>query len=179
VVLSARLLWAKGVGDFVAASRLLRHQGAVARFVLVGQPDPGNPDSISRQQLQMWCDAGDVEWWGFRRDMPAVFDDADAVCLPSRYGEGVPKVLLEAAACGLPMVVTDSPGCREVVRQGENGLLVPVGDIEALATALRRLIEDGALRERMGRRGREIAEAEFSDAQVAAATLRVYRDLLG
>lgn len=177
VVLVGRMLWTKGVGEFVEAATRLRAEGEKARFVLVGEPDADNPDAIARAQLQSWIDAGAVEWWGYRADIPQVLAGADVACLPS-YREGVPKSLLEAAAAGLPLVATDAPGCREVVRPGENGLLVPVRDAEALAGALRTLLADRALRERLGRRSREIAEAEFSDQAVAAATLEVYRELL-
>jgi glycosyltransferase involved in cell wall biosynthesis len=90
----------------------------------------------------------------------------------------VPKVLIEAAACGRPIVTTDAPGCREIVRHSENGLLVPVRDSQALAEALRTLIENPALRKRMGNRGREIVVQEFSLTRVIEETLRVYRDLL-
>ncbi len=106
-----------------------------------------------------------------------VFLQSHIVCLPS-YREGVPKVLIEAAACGLPIITTDTPGCREIVRHGDNGLLVPVRDAGALADALRRLIEDTELRHRMGARGREIAVAEFSVEKVINETLAVYRELL-
>ena len=110
--------------------------------------------------------------------MPAVFHTAHIACLPSYYREGLPKVLLEAAACGLPIVTTDAPGCREIVRDGDNGFLVPVRDTQALALALRRLIENVALRATMGQRARAIVLAEFSQEQVIAETLAVYQELI-
>jgi glycosyltransferase involved in cell wall biosynthesis len=110
--------------------------------------------------------------------MPAVFADSHIVCLPTYYGEGVPKVLIEAAACGRPIVATDTGGCREIVRHGENGLLVPPRDPEALAEALGVLIRDPELRARMGKRGRQIAERDFSVEKVIKETLAVYRGLL-
>lgn len=176
IVLATRMLKDKGVAEFVEAARQLRAAGCAASFVLVGNTDPGNPSAIPRETLEAWDREGAVRWWGFRSDMLDVFGKAHVVCLPS-YGEGVPKVLLEAAACGRPLVASDSPGCREIVRQGETGLLVPPRDATALAAALRRLAEDPALRGRMGRAGRKLVEAEFSQDHVVARTLAVYREL--
>jgi len=177
VVLPARMLRDKGVAEFVAAARDLRGQGVRARFALVGAPDAANPACISETELRAWAAEGVVEWWGHRDDMRAVYAACHVVCLPS-YREGLPKALLEAAACGRPIVATDAPGCREIVRDGENGLLVPVRDAGALAIALRRLLEDGALRRDMGARGREVAVAAFSVEQVVSETLALYRELL-
>jgi glycosyltransferase involved in cell wall biosynthesis len=178
VALAARLLWDKGVGEFVEAARRLKAEGVAARFVLVGDADAENHSAIPIRQLEAWKDSGAVEWWGKRDDMPAVFAACHIVCLPSYYGEGVPKVLLEAAAAGKPIVTTDRPGCREAVRDGDNGLLVPAKDAGALAQALRTLLADPSLRARMGARGREIAESGFSVERVVAETLAVYRTLL-
>lgn len=178
VVLASRMLWDKGVGEFVMAAQLLKEQGIQARFVLVGDGDPDNPASIPTKQLEMWRQNGEVEWWGHRDDMPQIFAQAHIVCLPSSYREGVPKVLIEASACGRPIVTTDVPGCREVVRQEENGILVPVRNSKALAEALKRLIKDASLRKRMGARGREIAIKEFSVEKVVHETLSVYKELL-
>jgi glycosyltransferase involved in cell wall biosynthesis len=177
VILAARMLWAKGVGEFVDAARLLREQQVEARFVLVGESDPGNPSAVPVWQLEQWHDSGVVEWMGTCDDMPRIFAEAHMVCLPS-YREGLPKVLIEAAACGRPIVTTDTPGCREVVRHEENGLLVPPRDAVALAAALRRLILSPALRAFLGKRGREIAVAEFGLEKVVEETLAVYRELL-
>jgi glycosyltransferase involved in cell wall biosynthesis len=177
VLLASRLLRDKGVYEFVDAARALQNDGVKARFVLVGDVDPGNPASLSAESMGGWARERVVEWWGPREDMPAVFAQAHIVCLPS-YREGLPKVLIEAAACGRPIVATDVPGCREIVRHNDNGLLVPATDSTALANALRQLIIDPALRKRMGRRGREIAVQEFGLDRVVAETLAVYRTLL-
>ncbi|WP_333843179.1 glycosyltransferase family 4 protein, partial [Pelomicrobium sp.] len=174
VMLASRLLWDKGVGEFVEAARRLAGRG---RFVLVGAPDPDNPASVSEADLRGWVSEGVVEWWGAREDMPAVLNQAHIVCLPS-YREGLPKVLLEAMACGRPVIATDAPGCRDCVRDGDNGLLVPIRDAGALAGAIARLLDDPALRRRMGERGRERAVEEFSQERVIAATLAVYREAL-
>jgi glycosyltransferase involved in cell wall biosynthesis len=177
VVLASRMLHDKGVDEFVEAARSLRNSGVTARFVLVGETDPGNPTAISGEQLRQWADAGIVEWWGHQANMKDVLAQAHIVCLPS-LREGVPKVLIEAAACGRAIVTTDAPGCREIVRNGENGLLVPVRDPRALAEALRLLIENAPLRAGMGLKGRDIAVSEFSVERVVRETLGVYRDLL-
>lgn len=177
VVFAARMLWDKGVGEFVEAAKYLCELGINARFALVGDTDSGNPAAVPNSQLEIWKKSGVVEWWGQHTNMPMVFAQSHVVCLPS-YREGLPKVLIEAAASGLPIVTTDVPGCREIVRHDENGLLIPVRDVAALAEALRRLIEDAVLRRRMGARGREIAIAEFSVERVVSETLDVYRQLL-
>ncbi|HUW36076.1 MAG TPA: glycosyltransferase family 4 protein [Rhodocyclaceae bacterium] len=181
VMLPSRLLWDKGVGEFVAAARLLRERGVEARFVLVGDSDPETSAAIPVGQLQAWQSVGAVEWWGRQTtwDMPAVLGSSHVVCLPSYRGEGLPKVLLEAAACGRPLVATDVPGCREIVIDGGNGLLVPPRDAPALADAIGRLLADPDLRAAMGRRGRELVEAQFSEERVVAQTLALYRELAG
>jgi len=178
VILASRLLWDKGVGEFVEAARMLKEQGVMARCVLAGHIDEDNPARISESQLREWQGQGAIEWWGRRDDMPKVLASASVVVLPS-YREGLPKVLLEAAACGRPIVATDVPGCREIVRNGENGLLVLPRDTKALAGAIATLAQDRAMRVRMGARGREIVMREFSSQQVAGETLAVYRELLG
>ena len=178
VLLASRMLWDKGVGVFVEGAKRLKDAGVAARFVLVGESDPGNPNAVPTEQLQCWQREGVVEWWGRREDMPQVLAGCAIFCLPSSYGEGVPKALIEAAACGRPIVTTDWPGCREVVRHEENGLLVPVGDVSALARALSRLLVDRDKRGRMGRRGREIAESEFAVEKVVSQTLAIYEELL-
>ncbi|HEX4378819.1 MAG TPA: glycosyltransferase family 4 protein [Candidatus Acidoferrum sp.] len=177
VVLASRMLRDKGVVEFVEAARELKQAGVSARFVLVGETDPGNPTAISAEQLRSWADEGVIEWWGHQSDMRKVLSQSNIVCLPS-LREGVPKVLIEAAACGRAIVTTDAPGCREIVREGENGLLVPVRDSKALADALRLLIESVPLRTLMAAKGREIAVAEFSVERVVNETLGVYRELL-
>jgi len=179
VLLAGRMLWDKGVGEFVEAARRLKHDGLQVRFVLAGGCDPENPGAVPRESLEEWTRTGAVEWWGQREDMPMVFSQAHVVCLPSYYGEGVPTVLMEAAASGRAIVTTDMPGCREVVRHGENGLLVPPRNPEALAEAIATLLKDPALRARMGARGREIAVQQFCEERVVRETLELYRQLLG
>jgi len=178
VMLASRMLWEKGVGEFVTAARILRGQGLLARFVLVGKPDPENPSSILDEQLRRWQDSSLVEYWGHRDGMAAVLAQSNVVCLPS-YLEGLPRVLIEAAACGRAIVTTDVPGCREVVRHNDNGLLVPPRDSDALAAALANLITNPHLRSTMGAQGRHIAVREFSEETAFPQFMAVYRDVLG
>lgn len=176
IVFPARLLWDKGVREFVEAARLLRLRGLSARFLLVGEPDPANPASIPATQVADWVQEGTVEHLGWMKDMPCVFAQAHIVCLPS-YREGLPKALIEAAAAGRPIVTTDVPGCREVVENGVHGLCVPPRDANALAGALARLIADSELRARMGAAARVRAEKEFGLEAVIAQTLALYREV--
>ncbi len=178
VLLASRLLWDKGVGEFVEASRLLRARGFNCRFVLVGIPDVQNPNPIPLRQLEVWREEGVVEWWGQRDDMPAVMQAATIVTLPTTYPEGVPKVLLEAAACGRGIVATDVPGCREVVVHDQTGLLTQPRDASGLADAVAALLEDRNLLERLGANARSLAAAEFSEERSVASTVAVYRELL-
>jgi glycosyltransferase involved in cell wall biosynthesis len=178
VILASRMLWDKGVGEFVEAARLIAARGVRARFALVGDTDAGNPSAVSREQLQKWHDEGVVEWWGWRRDIQTVLGQSHVVCLPSSYGEGIPRILIEAASCGRPLVATDAPGCREIVRDGLNGFLVPVKDAEFLANALHKLLIDRDLRSRMGANGRELVLSGYSLKQVLVSNLAVYEELL-
>ncbi len=178
VILASRLVWDKGISEFVEAARILQRNGAEARFALVGKSDPLNPNAVPEDQLEAWNEEGVVEWWGFQEDMVSIFANTHIVCLPSYYREGVPKVLIEAAACERPIVTTDMPGCREIVHDGRNGLLVPPKDGKALAEALHRLIADSPLRAEMGREGRKIVESEFSLKSVVASTVKIYDEVM-
>jgi glycosyltransferase involved in cell wall biosynthesis len=177
IVLPARMLVDKGVHEYVAAARLLRKRGVDAQFVLVGGIDADNPAALKAEQLRAWETEGLVTWAGHCTDMPSMLASAHIVCLPS-YREGLPKALLEACAAARPIVTTDVPGCREVVRDGENGLLVRARDAQDLADKLAVLIGDPALRLRMGQAGRRIAEREYSAALSSAQTIAIYRELL-
>lgn len=141
-MLPARFLREKGVLEFVEAARILKSEGNPARFALVGLPDPLNPASVSQARVDDWGVGRCRRSMGLAGGIPAVLAQAQIVCLPS-YHEGLPKSLLEAAASGCAMIATDIAGCRAVVREGETGLLVPVGEVPALAAALRRMTTDG------------------------------------
>ena len=177
ILLASRMLWDKGVGTLVDAARTLKQHHSVT-VVLAGSPDPGNPASISEAQLNAWQTEGVIEWWGFCADMPATYNRADIVTLPSMYAEGIPTTLLEAAACGKPVVTTNVPGCRDFVVDGKTGFVIPAGDAQALTHALEKLIMDANLRTSMGKAGRERVLSGYTTEQVNAATLRVYQELL-
>ena len=176
-VLVARMLKDKGVREFVEAARLLKVTEPDWTFELVGDVDPGNPASLVRAELERWRDEGIVRWSGYRSDVGRVLAESHVVCLPS-YREGLPKSLLEGAASGRAMIATDVPGCREVVRDGVTGLLVPPRDARALAEAMRRLGEDPGLRRRLGKAAREKAEILFSVEDVVRDTFLIYDELL-
>ncbi len=155
----------------------MRAAGLKARFVLVGEPPSHHSDAVPSDAIRAWEGEGIVEWWGHHQDMPSVYRRSHIVCLPTFYREGVPKALIEAASSGRPIVTTDTPGCREICRDGHNGLCVPTRDPAALAQALRRLIEDPELRRAMGRAGRQLASSDFTLASVIERTLAIYRTL--
>ena len=178
VTMVSRLLRDKGVGEFVGAAMLVREARGDVVFTLVGAPDEGNPSSVSSQELRSWADAGLVEWWGYREDVADVLARSHVAVLPTYYGEGIPKTLLEAAACGRPIVATDVPGCREAVRHGGNGLLVPPRNARALADAILSLVGDPARRAAMGAEGRRRAETEFAAERINKETLQVYERAL-
>lgn len=179
VILASRMLWDKGVAQFVEAARILKSEGVQARFALAGEPDSENPAAIPYEQLEVWHESGEIEWWGLQdpQSMPRVLARSHIVCLPS-YREGIPRILIEAAAAGRPIVTTDAPGCRELVRPGINGIIVPSRDTASLAGALRFLIEHREARIAMGANNREVAVQEFSQELVNSQFMAVYQDLL-
>lgn len=175
VLLPARMLGDKGVREFVGAARILRASRPRTRFVLAGGLDPANPTAIPFAEIERWQAEGAVEWLGHVSDMAPLFATATLVVLPS-YREGLPKSLIEAAAAGRPIVTTDVPGCRDVVRDGVNGRLVPPRETDSLARAISELLDDAAVRLTMGERGRARAVTEFALDRVVKATLEVYDD---
>jgi glycosyltransferase involved in cell wall biosynthesis len=144
----------------------------------VGKPDEASSVSVPQEALQAWHDQGDIEWLGHQDDIPQIWAEAAIAVLPSYYREGIPRSLLEAAACGRPVVTTDMPGCREIVEDGVNGFLVIPGDVVSLADAMEKLINDPLLRARMGRAGRDMVLARFTEQLVVGQTLETYRSLL-
>jgi len=178
VALAARLVRSKGVFDLVEASRELRARGRNdVHVILAGTCDVENPEGVDARALQEWVSEGLVEYAGHLDDIRELWRRAHVAVLPS-YREGLPRALLEAAACARALIATDVPGCREIVRDGDNGLLVPARDPSALADAILCLCDDDAQRLTMARRSRERVEGEFSDAMVIGATFDVYRRLL-
>ncbi|MFQ5643174.1 MAG: glycosyltransferase family 4 protein, partial [Thiogranum sp.] len=178
VTLVSRMLWPKGIGELVKAADILRGRGPNMKVQLVGKPDTSSRVSVTEKQLLAWQSRGQVDWLGYREDIPELWRHTHIAVLPSYYREGVPRCLLEAAACGCPIVTTDMPGCRDVVRHGINGLLVPPRDPVALADALERLIDDPEMRRLMGREGRKLVEEEFTEERVVKQTLDLYLELV-
>lgn len=172
-----RLLADKGVRSLIDAYRLLIARGVPVRLLIAGTPDPENPTSIPEEEVRGWLALPGLSWLGHASDVREVWREAHIAVLPSLH-EGLPKSLLEAAACGRPIVATDVPGCREIARPGVNALLVPVGDAPALADAIQQLVEDAALRRRFGAASRRAVDPDLSDAAIGAETVAIYRRLL-
>ncbi len=178
VTMVARLLRDKGVQEFVQAARLLRERGLPVAMQLVGGVDAGNPASATQAEVDAWQREGCVLALGERSDVAALYAASHIAVLPS-YREGLPKSLIEAAACARAVVTTDVPGCRDAIEPGVTGLLVPVRDAQALADAIARLAEDAALRQAMGAAGRVLAEREFDIGRVARIQVELYDALSG
>lgn len=176
-VLASRMLTEKGVHEFVEAAALLQKEGLKIRMALAGSPDPKNPSSIPESTLSQWHREGRVEWWGYREDMAEVWRDCHIAVLPTYYKEGLPRSLLEAASCARPLVATDVPGCRDILKDRVNGLRVAPRDPKDLADAIKRLVGDAALRRKMGTAGRKIAKREFSDEIISGKILKLYEHM--
>lgn len=174
VLYAGRMLRSKGVGVLVRAVRLLKRQKVDFNCILVGQRDKGSFDSIDEKSLNEWGDEGLVNWVGWQNDMAIWYQRANLVVFPTSYGEGVPTVLLEAAASGRAIVTTDHPGCVAVVKNGKNGLVVPKNDEQALANAISRLLLNPSLRHQMGKAGREIIEVQFRMEAINEITHSAY-----
>lgn len=174
IIFTARMLKEKGVEDLVAAAELLRsdYEGKI-EFLLCGDLS-SNPNALKIDDMKRLTDGSYIKWLGHRNDICRLLKESHIVCFPSYYREGVPKSLIEASAIGRPIVTTNSVGCRDTVVDGENGFIVPPHSPEEIAKALKKLIEDPALRERMGRKSREIAERDYDVNEVAAIHLNIY-----
>jgi glycosyltransferase involved in cell wall biosynthesis len=178
VVMACRLLREKGVYEYIAAARLVKKLHSEVEFLLVGTPDLENPNTVKQSEIDTWVKEKVVSYLGHRDDIPAIFADSNIVCLPSFYGEGVPKVLIEAAACGRAIVTTDNPGCRDAIIDGETGISVPLRDYKALANAMIKLIVNSDLRISMGQKARGYAEKEFDVKSVVGEHINIYSRLL-
>jgi glycosyltransferase involved in cell wall biosynthesis len=178
VVLAGRLLKDKGVIEFFEAAKTLKLRGVRARFVLVGDVDPGNPATLAKKTIEGWVESTHIEWWGWRTDMIQIYQQCSLFCLPS-YREGAPRTIIEAAAIGRATVATDVPGCRDVVIDGVTGRLVPARAVAPLADALQELIENPAVRREMGTAARRHAERSFSNEQRATELAKIYENILG
>lgn len=175
VLLPARMLWDKGVGEFIEAAKSLKALGVEAEFLLAGNADLGNPTAISERQLVEWSTSGVVRWLGHICDMAELYSTVQLVVLPS-YREGLPTSLTEAAACGLPLIATNVPGCKDVVSDGVNGFLVPIMDSKALANSILKLYENRELCHRFGLVSRKLAEEKFDEQIIIKQRLAIYSD---
>ncbi|HAF62588.1 MAG TPA: glycosyltransferase family 1 protein [Anaerolineaceae bacterium] len=176
IIFPARLLKDKGIYEFVEAARITKQQRPEMVFVLVGSIDEGNPSSIGNDELQEWLKEGVVEWWGWQNDMAQIYQQAFVVCLPS-YREGLATSLIEAAACGIPLITTDVPGCRELVIPQQTGFLVPPHNSEALASSIIYMVEHPEQSIKMGLQGREFIVQNYSQEKVNAETYKLYSEL--
>lgn len=173
VMLASRMIWPKGIREFVDAAATLKQKMDV-RFVLVGKPDIENSASVPESLLHQWNKEGNVEWWGHQGDMAETLGQATLVCLPTYYGEGVPKILLEAMSLGRPIITTDMPGCRELVEDGRAGVLVERRSAASLANAIEALLASPERLTALGHQAREQVVKEYAVQQVIERTLNVY-----
>jgi glycosyltransferase involved in cell wall biosynthesis len=178
VIMACRLLKEKGIYEYVEAAKIIHSQFDNVQFLLAGTPDKDNPNSISQAELDEWDNKGIVKALGHRDDIPQLFAESHIVTMPSYYGEGVPKVLIEAAACGRPIVTTNNPGCRDSIIPEVSGKLIPIKDHKALAKALIEFIENKRMRKSMGLKGREYAVKEFDVTCVVKKHMEIYSSLL-
>jgi len=178
VLMSSRILSDKGVKEYCLAANIVRSKlGNELKFKLSGPIDSHSPTFISESELKKLTLSCGVEYLGDRDDMPELLASALMFVLPSYYAEGMPKVLLEASSCGVPIITTDHPGCRDAVIEGETGLLVPTKDADALASAMINLIENKPLSIKMGNKGRILAESSYLDSKVVTDHYRLYGEL--
>lgn len=178
ITFAARLLKEKGVAEFIEAAKILRKRGLGVNFWVAGDIDVGNPKTITEAELNCWKNEEVVTFLGFRNDIPNLYSKSNIICMPSYYGEGLPKSLIEAAACGRAVITADVPGCRDAIIPNKTGLLVTAKDSESLANAIQKLIRDPVLRKKMGEEGRKFAEAEFHIDKVVDRHMRIYQALI-
>lgn len=175
VTMASRLLYSKGVLEFIEASKAVKHNHVI--FQLAGTPDPDNRYSVSEADFEEWKTKDHVKILGHIEDIPSLLEQSDIFILPSYYGEGLSKALIEAAACGLAVITTDMPGCRDAIIPNITGLLIPPRDTTALVSAIEKLVNDDDLRKNMGDAGRKLAEERYSIEQVVATHLAIYQKL--
>ena len=179
VLMACRLLWSKGINEFIQAAQVLQKDKALfLNFVLCGEPDKKSNDAIGEKKLIELTMMSKVKWIGFQENMTKIFNESDIFCLPTYYGEGIPKVLLEAMACGLPCITTNTPGCNNAVRNGINGVLIPPKNPKRLVDAILYLAKNPELRKKMGKKGRQRVLKYFSQEIIIKQTLCVYDELV-
>lgn len=176
VTMAGRVLWSKGVGVFVEASKLLAGRGIEVQMRVIGSPDRANKDFVPSEQLQAWHDNGLIEWQAHRNDMLEAWQETDIAAFPTFYGEGIPLALLEAAASGLPIVAADIPGCRDLIDNGRTGLLIPTQDAESLANAIAELLAEPDKAQGMAATVREDILKDYSGEQITRKTRDIFSD---
>ena len=178
ILFAARLLEDKGLRSLVEAAKIMNQRALNIELRVAGIFDENAQNAISRKEIEKWSDQKDIVWLGTRSDMPGLISASSIVCLPTTYGEGIPRILIESCACGRPVVTTDVSGCNEFVKDGYNGLLVPPNDTSALVEALTRLAKSASLRREMGVNGRTLVANEYTKEIVIDQTLETYNELL-
>lgn len=173
IIMPSRLVWEKGISEFIHAAELINKKKKRAEFILVGEIDNENPSAVPLSTIDSWVERGVVDYWGHILDMRTVYAASSVICLPS-YREGLPKCLLEAASCGRPVVAFDVPGCREIVINEKNGLLIEEINGHALAEGLSKLIKSKDLCALQGKRGRKIVETHFSAQKIFSQTFAIW-----
>ena len=177
VLFAGRLLWTKGVGDFVECAKRIKRK-VNASFLVAGKPDSLNPESVNEKFLIKWEKKGVIDWLGYKDDMVSVIQSCSLICFPSTYGEGLPKILIESASCGIPLLAYDIAGPREIIKDNINGYLVAPGDIERLEHLLMLLIKNSSKRKSMGKNGREYVINHFSQEIISEQTLDLWKQVL-
>lgn len=177
ILMASRMLYDKGISELVACSKRIKKIKPNVRFLLAGPLDPGNPAHIPVEVIEKWRKENKIEYLGRRSDIRELIGLSDIVVLPS-FREGKPRFLLEAASMGKPIIATDIPGCRDIVENGENGILVPIKDVESLFNAVIKLINNSDMRRKMGEKSRKKAKKEFDEKIVVDQTLKVYKQLI-
>ena len=174
IILASRLLWSKGILTFYECAKQLKEEGIIANFILAGKPDEKNPDSIPLEILNSYNNNNIIKWIGHIENMSEELANSDIMLFPTLYGEGVPKILLEAASVSLPIVTYDVPGCREIVENNFNGFLVDRGNKKELVKKIKSLIIDINLRIKMGSNGRKKVIENFSSTLMNNRTISVW-----
>ena len=178
VCFASRLLKDKGVYDFVDAANLIKKRGLKARFLLVGSVDLDNPTSLTNRELNNIRNQQAVEVLGFKKNIAKLYSECHVVCLPSFFGEGIPKALIEAGAASRAIVTTNHPGCRDAIIPNKTGILVPIKSPKKLADAIQWLIEKPKERKKMGKAGRKLAEKIFPINKISQQHIKIYHALL-
>ena len=177
VIMASRLIWEKGIDDFVEAAKICKKKNINVKFVIVGDTQPSNPRSIPVEELEKWQEDKIIEWWGRREDMVNVISKSTIFCVPSKYGEGVPKVLMEAISIGRAVVVSNCPGCIELIDDSINGYVYPMGNSEALSQKIIELLNEPGLRKKFIKSAYNKISKDYISKDVIAKTVELYEEI--